>query len=157
MAIDLHAILLERFANASKAYADDLSAMTHEQLSTCVAGRARIAYDFTSEVACINRRFAKRLRGEAPDPLPEGWIVAPDGFRAKEAAIAEIRASAAELVEAWNELAQDELDSVIPLQNGASTFPADLMALATYHCGYHDAQLNYIQALHGDLEMHWSD
>ena len=131
--------------------------MTHEQLSTCVGGSARIAYDFTFEVAYINRRFAKRLRGVTPEPMPEGWIVAPDGFRERESATAELRASAAELMEAWNEVAKDELDRVIALPSGATTFPADLIALATHHCGYHDAQLNYIQALHGDLEMHWSD
>jgi hypothetical protein len=32
-----------------------------------------------------------------------------------------------------------------------------LAHLASIHMMYHDGQLNYIQSLHGDGEIHWRD
>ncbi len=29
--------------------------------------------------------------------------------------------------------------------------------IAINHIMYHDAQINYLQSLHGDQEMHWFD
>lgn len=157
MVIDFHSFLLERFQSACDAYVADLQAMTQEQLETRVTGAARVALDFTYEVAFINRRFAKRLRGELPEPMPEGWIVAPERFRGKDSAIAEFQAARQELEDAWNTVSGADLGREIALPSGATTFPADLMALATHHCGYHDAQLNFIQSLYGDTAVHWSD
>lgn len=157
MAIEIHSFLLERFEAAVSAYLDDLAALDDVKLGSSFGGVARTAFDFTYEVSYVHRRFAKRIRGETPEPMPDGWMVAPDEFRKKDSAMAEFRAAADDLVSAWRDLDAAEVARSIPLPSGESTYPADLMALATYHCGYHDAQLNYIQALHGDGEMHWAD
>ena len=132
--------------------------MTHEQLSAKQGGEARCAYDFTYEVAYVNRRIAKRLRGETPEPWQaEGWVVCPADFMAKDKARADIAESLDEVLQEWEKLDPAEMNKEIQLANGSKTNPIDLAYMCAYHTGYHDAQLNYIQALQGDSKMHWGE
>ncbi len=138
-------------------YIKDLEVMSEEDLVGGLNGTERKGIDFTYEVAYVNRRFATRLRGETPEPWPDGgWIVAPEDQKTKARAISNIRESMDELISAWNEVPAEEITRVITLPSG-ETSPLDLVFSSCWHNGYHDAQLNYIQSLKGDLAMHWQD
>ena len=142
---------------ARDAYVQDLEAMSDKDLLEGAGGAERKGIDFSYEVAYVNRRFATRLRGETPDPWPEnGWIVAPAEFRTKEAAIAGVRDATNEFIAVWNGVPIEDMTKVIPLPTG-ETSALDLAFSVCWHNGYHDAQLNYIQELSGDLKMHWQD
>lgn len=151
------AYLSKQLENSRDGYLKDLEAMSEEDLLNGMGGAERKGIDFTYEVAYVNRRFATRLRGETPEPWPDGgWIVAPDNQKSKEQAIANVRESMDELIDAWNAVPADQITRVIELPSG-QTSPLDLVFSCCWHNGYHDGQLNYIQELKGDLAMHWQD
>src|SRR5687767_13340517 len=78
----------KQIEDARDDYVKDLEALPDEALLNSQGGTARTAFDFTHEVAHVNRRIAMRLRGETPpDVTDEGWVKAPAEFQTKAAAI----------------------------------------------------------------------
>jgi hypothetical protein len=149
--------LSKQLEESRDGYLKDLEAMSEDDLVSGIGGLERKGIDFSYEVAYVNRRFATRLRGETPEPWPDGgWIVAPDDQKTKEIAIKNIRDSMDELIAAWNAIPADQITRVIVLPSG-ETSPLDLVFSSCWHNGYHDGQLNYLQELKGDLSMHWQD
>lgn len=154
--MDLKDFLLEKIAGWKGSYLEDLRAMTHEHLAASIGGSARTAYDFTFETAYVNERIATRLRGEDPGPSPyEGWITAPEDFCSPDAAIARFESSADALIAAAQALPAEKLEAEIPLPDGRTTKALDLLSMSFVHMAYHDGQLNLLQAMNGDSEVHW--
>lgn len=140
---------------AKARYLDDLAAMAHEQLASPFAGKARSGYDFTYEVAVVNRKLAERIAGGEPEwPQTEGWTTAPLEYCSKEACAAELAASCDALVAALEARGPTGALEELATPRG-STSPYEVAAFAAMHTMCHAAQLNYIQTLHGDTEMHW--
>lgn len=155
MATTLKDYLIERMKTLSANYIEDLEACSEEVLASNPGGSARTAYDFTYEVIVVNRRITKRLKGEDPGPFPrDGWIKAPPEFCAKSVAIADFRASAEDVMAAFEADPESEIERKIALPAG-ETSPLDLITLTYNHWNYHDAQLNYLQAIRGDEAVHW--
>jgi hypothetical protein len=143
--------------HANKHYLQDLEAMTEEQLLAPAGGSARTAVDFTYETALINRRVAARLAGTEPPAMPEaeGWLVAPSEVRNKAAIIEYMRKACEELSAAARAVPEAEGGKLVgPAGNERPAY--DLAHFAAMHTMYHDAQLNFIQELGGDLEVHWN-
>ena len=137
-------------------YLQDLEAMSHAHLDSGAGGASRSSYDMTYEVVLVNKRILSRLKGEEPTvTMPEGWTIAPDAFRNKEAAMGEFGESMDALIGAWDALPEDQIGRKIETAMGESS-PYDLVALAAYHAAYHDAQLNYVQAIREDEKVHWA-
>jgi hypothetical protein len=155
MSIDAFTLLREGMVEAGSRIVTDLSALPDEKITESPGGKARPAADFVYEVAVVNRRVASRLRGETPPPLPnDGWIVAPEGFRTKATLVSEIQGSMEELLAAYDGHSPDGIeDRVIMGQKEWSVF--ETAVFIARHMNYHDAQLNYLQAFYGDLEVHW--
>jgi hypothetical protein len=132
--------------------------MTDEALGKTFGGSTRCAYDFTYEVAVVQRRFEARLVGRDPGPYPgaDGWIQAPAEFRSKETAVREIKETTEAMLKAFDALPEAELERPIDIPSGQTT-ALEIMSIARSHLVYHDAQLNYIQASEGDSGMHWDD
>jgi hypothetical protein len=143
--------------HAVKNYNQDLEALTEEQILGCAGGAARKPVDFTYEVALINLRIAARLNGLEPPPAPEGdeWWVAPDELRSKSAISEYMRSASLELIEAAKAIPEEEGSKLVG-PPGSERPAFALTNFASMHTMYHDAQLNFIQSLHGDLDMHWS-
>lgn len=156
MATDLKTHIADSIREAKTLYLKDLAAMPAEQLAVSPGGLARTPYDFTYEVDHVNRRIAARLKGEEPPPyFADGWMRAPEEFKDKDAALKALEESTEDVLDAWEALEPDELDKPIQTPGGETT-ALELGSLAAKHLMYHCAQLNYVQALHGDAEMHWS-
>lgn len=144
----------ESIKDGAKSYVEDLEAMPHEQLNSCPGGSARTGYDMTYEVAVVNERISTRLSGGDPGKWPfEGWVVAPDDFKAKETAIARFQSSVEKVLKSLEGL-DDELSGSVMVQENEQKFEM-LVGMVQWHMAYHLGQLNYIQSLHGDMEMHW--
>lgn len=151
MAFDPTAYATAQVTNAGNYYLGDLKAISEEDLLKSPAGQARAPIDFTYEVVLINRRIATRLRGETPPPMSfEGWTVAPDEFRSKEAAVREMEASVKEMVDA---IGTDAMRTIVMPDRESTAF--EVANFGALHIMYHDAQLNYLQSMKGDMEMHW--
>lgn len=135
-------------------YLKDLDAMPHAQLAAKPGGAARSGYDFSYEVILVNRRVAARLQGKEPPPWeggPEdGWTYAPEAWQDKERIKSEFLASMDEILRAWNELTDEQIADM-----SGDRSPVAMAYFACLHPAYHDAQLNYLQAMNGDSELHW--
>ncbi len=147
----------EAIKGAADRYLSDLRSLTDEQFSQSPGGTARPPADFTYEVMFINERIAKRLRGEDPGPFKfEGWMKAPSDFGTREEVVAKFEKSTNQIIEALETTPVEEMERKITTPGG-ETSPFDLVTFGALHINYHDAQLNYIQSLNGDTEMHWQD
>ena len=154
MSQDIRSYVVSEFESGIEGFVKDLGALTHEDLNRSFGSGSRCAYDFIYEVGVINRRVAFRLRSEDPGPMPwkfgEEWLQAPDDFKTKETALEHMTSTAAELVAAVGD------DVTRGVTVGEKVTPAyQLVNFATFHTGYHDAQLNFIQSLAGDMAVHW--
>ncbi len=145
---------------ASKFYLQDLEAIPEEKLGISPAGQARTPYDFTYEVALVNNRVANDISGQPNEPWPfpdDTWAVAPEELRSKAAITDFLRQSIDNIKAAYADKTEEELSARMrPEGRETDTCHADRIMFAAYHTGYHGAQLNYIQSIYNDLEVHWS-
>lgn len=149
-------LVRKQIEHALKQYLSDLAAMDHPTLEDSPGGAARAPYDFTYEVVIVNEMIAAELRGDRPDPWPseDGWAVAPADFRTPEVARARVESSTRAVLETLEARTPDELDE--PTTPGQPTTRLASASLCAVHLTYHDAQLNYVQSLRGDAEVHWN-
>lgn len=145
-----------RLEGIAASYVKDLECMDEAQIMESAGGSARKPVDFTFEAGLINLRIAARIRGQEPPAEPEGeeWWTAPDELRSKAAITEYIKSSCKAVADAITGMSDEEVTQEVKV--GENMRP--IYALATFaamHTMYHDAQLNFIQSLNGDLKLHW--
>jgi hypothetical protein len=120
-----------------KPVADDLS-------------QATSALDMLDECIGVNRRFTALLRGESPQggPADGGRL-----FRSAEQGVEMLLQSAREAAETVRNLDESVLTKTFKLRMGERS-GAVLLRIMTGNMIYHNGQINYIQLLYGDTEMH---
>jgi hypothetical protein len=142
-------ILSGHLTQAAWLYRKDLAAMG-DRVTQSPAPGARSAADIVWEVVQNNYRGAKRIRGEDPGPTV-GFPTCPAEFANPESLAKEIKASADTLLDAVGE---DPMRTVT--YPGGSESALEYVEFMVHHMMYHLGQLNYIQVLFGDAEIHWS-
>lgn len=154
MADPLYDFMLKAYDGSIERFRVDLEQLSHEQLDKCWGQSSRKAYDVVYEVSVMNRRAAVELRGEDAGPFPwkfgEEWLQAPAEYCDTAAAVEFFGSTAGELRDALEARRED------PLSNDEG--PTDLFKTLRFgaaHTAYHDAQLNMIQAMSGDMTVHW--
>ncbi|MFM9874572.1 MAG: DinB family protein [Fimbriimonadaceae bacterium] len=154
---ELKQFLKDRVIQASGFYVQDLEALTHDQLDKSPGGKARSGYDFTHEVIVVNNRIATQLKGEDPGewPFGEDWAVCPDEDRSKEAVINQIKESSEAILAAVDQIPDEKFNEKFKSGERETSY-SSMVGMAGVHMMYHAAQLNYIQSLDGDLEVHWA-
>ncbi len=140
----------EQISGARDSYMKDLEALSPELLASKPGQSTRSAYDYTYEVAVVNHRLAKRLRGETPEKLGEGWMMVPAEMHDKAKIQAEFTASMDDVLAAWDALSDEQVANF-----EGDYAPIKLAGFCTLHASYHDAQLNMLQSMAGDAEVHW--
>lgn len=146
--------VIKQLRDASASYEKDFLALTPEQQSQAFGGVSRSAFDMTEELVQVHTRLAARLRGEDPGPWPyDGFIRASEEHQHADAMLARFRASVDEVVAAYEGLSDAAKDETMNVFGGDTT-PTGVVGFLGYHVGYHDGQLNYIQSMLGDGEMH---
>ncbi len=154
---ELKQFLKDRVVQATSFYVNDLEALTHEQLDKSPGGKARAGYDFTHEVIVVNNRIACQLKGEDPGPWPfeDDWAVCPDSDRNKETVISQVKESSEAIVAAIDQVPDEKFNEKFKLGERETSY-SGMVGMAGMHLMYHAAQLNYIQSMEGDLEVHWA-
>ena len=154
--MDASTLLKGQIEDVAKMYVQDLEALTEEQILGTPKEPARKAVDFTYECAFVNNRVARRCQGLENEPWPfEDWVTAPAELQSKAAIVAHFQDSIANLLAAVESSNGEALNKEIELPNGETTTPLKMLNFMPIHMAYHNGQLTYIQALHGDMEMHW--
>ena len=139
-------------------YVADLKALDEAAITASAGGAARTAQEFTAEVTGFNLMVAKKLRGEdAPSRSDEERAAFTAQFANKDVCISLLTSSAEELANAIETADDDSLVENVELPWGETMTKWALANLCANHIFYHDGQLNLIQSLKGDAEMHWFD
>lgn len=141
---------------AHRLLTNDLKAIAADKNNVCPGGCARPALHIVAECAALNGFIARILRGETPErPGPEQREAHLRSFDTVEKALAYLEEQTQSLLAAIDTLDETTLGDVSeqPLGRPMSRFA--LAELPASHMMYHDGQLNYIQTLHGDGQMHW--
>jgi hypothetical protein len=133
---------------AAYLYVLDLRALPEGKFATSPMGVARTPQDITTEVAGFNRLCCDMLEGRAHNDDRE--LLANPGTA--EVAVQE---SAAALAATVSSMSPEALQETVTAPWGQQMTKYDLAQMAAINTMYHDGQLNYFQALHGDGEMHW--
>lgn len=151
---ELKSMVIKRLEQAKACFSNDLKALGNG-LGQTWGGVSRSAYDFTYEIIFVNRRIAKRIRGEEQEPFQFGeFMRAPEPFCSETNAVNEFETSTQEVIDALSAISADEITKTIQLPESTST-PLELGLFCATHIVYHDGQLNLMQAARGDNEVHW--
>jgi hypothetical protein len=154
-ALDLNAQLRDATQRAHRLLTNDLKAIAPDQTNASPGGCARTALNIVAECAAVNSMVATVLSGgEYQRPSSEEREAFLNSFDTTEKAIAYLDQETERLLAAIE--ATDEStfgDEMSPFGRPMTRF--GVAGLPSWHMMYHDGQLNYIQCLHGDGEMHW--
>lgn len=138
-------------------YCKDLAAIPEQAYATCPGGVCRTPQDITAEVAGFCFMVADRLNGK-DHPMPDdakrqAWTASLD---TREKGIRAVQEGGEALAAALT-TAGDRLGETVQAPWGEQLSLYQLSQVAANHILYHDGQLNYLQALKGDGDMHWFD
>ena len=154
--IDPSASLIGTLSWMRDQYVKDLSFLTDEQIAMVPMGKARTALEFTSEVGAFNKMAAQVVRGDQPVvPSSEERKAFYRSIDTREKAVALVQEGTDALIEALK--AADDASLVRPVTApwGEETTAFELANMAAGNMMYHAGQVNYIQSLFGDAELHW--
>jgi hypothetical protein len=112
-----------------------------ELVADSLAFAAWVAKAINGEVLPYDGNTIETMRAEMPTP---------------EAGVAKVKEVAALLAEAISSHSDEELMATIDLPWGQQSLYSTAQT-AVSHLWYHDGQLNYVQALLGDGEVHWME
>jgi len=136
---------------------NDLKAIDESKNNVSPGGSARPALHIVAECAAVNGMVAHYLRTGTPAPRPprEERDAHWKSLDTLEKALAYLDEETNNLLGALDALDEDTLGDVSdqPLGRPMSRFA--VAELPAVHMAYHDGQLNYLQTLHGDDQMHW--
>jgi hypothetical protein len=133
----------------------DLDALAEDKASTTPGGVTRSAIEFVVECGAVNGAIATLLTtGEMNRPDPEQRKAFFASFTTREQAQAFLEKQTQELLTTLDGLDENTLGDMVDGPIGPMTRFA-LAEVPYMHMMYHDGQLNYLHALHGDDQMHW--
>ena len=135
---------------------NDLKAIPEDKQSECPGGCARTPLSLVVECAYLNGMIADYLQtGEMNRMPPDQREAHFASFDTQEKALAYLEQETQRYIAVVETLDESTLGEVSdqPLGRPMSRFA--VAELPSIHMMYHDGQLNYIQTLYGDSEMHW--
>ena len=157
MGFDVKEYVLTAVKGAKDRFLQDVAVLPDSALLESYGGAARAPINIIYEICYVNRRLATRLKGQDPGPFDVNfWSVTPADFTTREKAVAEFSKTMDEFIGTLEAMPVDQLHAEIPTPSGHTT-AFDLGLFLATHLNYHDGQLNYIQALNGDTDIHWQD
>ena len=136
-------------------FQQDLENLPADVFDKSLGGKARTVADIAYEVRLTNERLCHDLQGQPSSEQPNAWAIAPEEARTKEATIQSFQTSCEQVIQLIERMSPEELEEVVPGVLGEAS-RADHCRSMTVHLWYHSGQLNFIQALLGDSDMHWS-
>ena len=147
--------LQESTKRAQRLLTNDLKALPTEKHTASPGGEARTPVNIVAECAAINGFIAEYLTtGNMERPPRDQREAFLNSFDTAEKALTYLEEQTQRLVDALGNLDVNTLGDMVESPMG--TVPRLVLAqLPATHMMYHDGQLNYIQTLYGDKEMHW--
>lgn len=156
LTLDMKSILVGEFRDATQMFLKDFDAMSDDALMHAPNPAVRTVYDVMYEMVFVNRRMLKRAQQEDPGPWPfDTFMRAPAEFCNRATCRAEFEQTSNDLADAFASTDDVTLMAEFETTQGKFTI-AQTLVFALMHVCHHGGQLNYIQTLFGDDQMHWA-
>lgn len=136
-------------------FLQDLENLPADVFDKSLGCKARTVTDIAYEVRLTNERLCRDLQVQPSAEQPNAWVIAPEDIRTKEATIRSFQTSCEQVLQLIEQMSLEEMEEVVPGVLGEAS-RADHCRSMTVHLWYHSGQLNFIQTLLGDSEIHWS-
>ncbi len=155
-AIDARGYLSGWLQGLQGMYTADINAIPDDKWKDTFGGCTRSACELTADAVAFTDWVARAINGDVdPNYNPDTMKVFVDRCSTKEGAVAGLQQHCTALFNAITTASDDDLQRTITAPWGMDT-PAFMLAhIAVSHLWYHDGQLNYIQSLLGDGQVHW--
>lgn len=139
-------------------FVKDLEALSQNQYETPYQASTRSACDLTAEVTDACLQAAAMLRGEKPElPSEEKTQQRARELALKSDGILAMKSAGQQLAETIAAVPEEVMTAKFQMPWGEELTGYQLANLTVNHILYHDGQLNFLQCLHGDQQMHWFD
>lgn len=137
-------------------FAKDLAALTQEQFDGTYGGVTRSPRNIATEVAVLTSGTVKIVQG-GDLAMPSDEVMASTEAELDTPAKAghAVKAAAVELAKAVKAASDEDLAREIAMPWGQAFSVYALAHLTATHIMYHDGQINYVQSINGDKEVHW--
>ncbi len=154
-AFEPRAALRAALERTHKNLVNDLNATPDDKIRSGAGGVSRSAIDVVVECGSLNAWVAAMLTGgETPNRSPEERAAFIASFQTKESTLAYLDQQTHLLLTAVDAMDENTLGDIVETPIGPMT-RFGVVELTAMHMMYHDGQINYIQAMNGDAEMHW--
>ncbi len=154
--IEAKQILTDFLDQAGRFYLTDLTHIPDDKIDVQPMGAARTVRDFTAECINFNLMAGAALRGDDNSmPSEEERASLAGLLDSKDKLKAAIEGSLQNITDALQTISEEGLARIVTAPWGEPLSAFRLAHVAATHMMYHDGQLNYIQALYGDSEVHW--
>jgi len=127
-----------------------LKYIADDKLDWVPMGSAKTPRQIALECATAYKLTGQLIRGEMPEWAPPD----PAAYPTRESVVAALDAALADLFSTLDALTSEQLAEKRQAPWGETTV-GETIWMAFWHSVYHDGQLNYIQTLLGDTEMHF--
>jgi hypothetical protein len=134
----------------------DLEASSDEISSCTQDGKCRSMLAMAAELSMFNNLIASVLRGEGGSfPTPEERDALAAQLVTKAEVIGAMQESVGAVVSAIESIEENDWMTKITAPWGMEVTKAHLASWSALHMMYHDGQINLVQILNGDHEVHW--
>jgi len=153
--MEVKKVAYDELAGAFQVFRQDLEALPEDAVAKSFGPKTRTVADIVYEINFVNDRIATVMRGETPPPFPgEGWNRAPEGYRTKDMLLKTLKESSSSILSMVEDYSDADMEESLATGSGQRT-RLERCQFMTVHLWYHCGQLNYIQTLLGDEEIHW--
>lgn len=154
--IDARGYLGHWLAGLSGMIQADIQAIPDDKWTATYGGCTKCARDLTADAIAMLDWTTEALKGH-PVLTEESYVTEQikGDVATKDAACAKIKQSSEAFVAALGAASDEALNAMVtpPWRMDAPLFM--IAQIAVSHIWYHDGQLNYIQCLLGDDQIHW--
>ncbi len=141
---------------AQRLLSNDLKATPDDKLHVGHGGCSRTPLNIVAECAMVNGLIAGFLSTGKFEGRPSAERAAHlNSVDTREKALAYLEEETQRLVAAIDAMDESTLGEVTDGPIGRPMTRFAIAGLASTHMMYHDGQLNYVQSICGDSEMHW--
>lgn len=136
-------------------YSADIKAIPADKLTVSPGGVARPANDLTADAILMMNWVTGVLTDNPTELKEEDYKELGQKLMTADAQIEALSSCIDSFCGALSAASDEKLNSSVMAPWGMETPVFTLAHIAVSHIWYHDGQLNYIQALNGDGEVHW--
>ena len=155
-ALDIKEVLKQSAQMGTSFMIKDIKHLTDQQLTASPGGKAKCPLEVIAEVGLLNQAMADTMLGKEAS-TEDSFMTKIPAINTREKALAILESGTNAICEAIDKTPIEDFQTQVTAPWGYPSTKYFLASFAGAHAMYHDGQLNYVQAMNGDTEVHWME